>query len=38
MNELVNIQAGLMTIKSYPDSKFSAKLSKEDAKAVTEQW
>jgi hypothetical protein len=38
MNELVNIQSGVMTIKSYPGSKFSAKLSKEDLKAVTEQW
>jgi pimeloyl-CoA synthetase len=38
MNELVNIQSGVMTIKSYPGSKFSAKLSKEDLKVVTEQW
>jgi hypothetical protein len=38
MNELVNIQSGVITIKSYPGSKFSAKLSKEDLKAVTEQW
>ena len=38
MNELVNIQSGVMTIKSYPGSKFSAKLSIEDVKAVTEQW
>jgi hypothetical protein len=38
MNELVNIQSGVITIKSYPGSKFSAKLSKEDVKAVTEQW
>jgi len=38
MDELVNIKSGVMTIKSYPGSKFRAKLSKEDEKVVTEQW
>ena len=38
MNELVNIKSGVMTIKSYPGSKFSAKLSKDDQKLIAEQW
>jgi len=28
VNDLVNISQGVMTLKSYPDTKFKAKLSK----------